>query len=358
MDRSRRPKSPPARSALRTYRGGLDALPGRARSVLFTAGPTVLETTTDLPACKAVHMDYCGVTVHHAAIGMWRCVMWRCMLRAVRTGFDSQAVGIGALALLLAVALGAAAGITAGAAAGVLAALAGLLASAVLSVAMKRRSRNAAWEEHRQDLLEVFAPPLLAGSKDRGEQAGLAVARYLRPEEEVVPFRVRSELGDLLTWCGTAEHVAARLVTGDGGAGKTRLALRLSQELVADGWQPLWVPRGRERLVGSAVQELGRPCVVLVDYAETRDGLGGLLTDVAGASGGPDVRVVMLARSSGEWWQRLVTGGDNRVAKLLGASPVVLGPIAAEGGQGELFGEALTALRRSWEWIARMYRWS
>ena len=170
----------------------------------------------------------------------------------------------------------------------------------------------------------------------------LPVARYLRPEEEVVPFRQRSELGELLRWCATAGPVAARLVAGSGGSGKTRLALRLCQELAANGWRPLWVGPGQEGLVAGAVRELGEPCVVVVDYAETRAALAGLLWDVAGLSGGPDVRVVLLARGSGEWWQRLVTGGDDQLGELLAVPPVILGPIAS-AEPGELFEEALTA---------------
>ena len=59
------------------------------------------------------------------------------------------------------------------------------------------------------------------------------VARFLRPEEAVVGFRDRPELADLLDWCAAPGRVAVRLVTGSGGAGKTRLALRLGQEMAA-----------------------------------------------------------------------------------------------------------------------------
>ena len=90
-----------------------------------------------------------------------------------------------------------------------------------------------------------------------GEHAGLPVARYLRPEEAVVPFRARPELDELLGWCVSGGHAAVRLVTGDGGAGKTRLALRLGEELAANGWQPLWVPRGSEREAVGAVHDDG-----------------------------------------------------------------------------------------------------
>jgi hypothetical protein len=130
--------------------------------------------------------------------------------------------------------------------------------------------------------------------------AGLPVARYLRPEEAVVPFRERPELGELLGWCTGGEgRAGVRLVAGNGGTGKTRLALRLGQELGACGWRTLWVPRGAEREAASAVRTVGEPCVLVLDYAETRADLAGLVADAAGDEGGPEVRVVLLARSAG-----------------------------------------------------------
>ncbi len=177
-----------------------------------------------------------------------------------------------------------------------------------------------------------------------GEQAGLAVARYLRPEEAVVPFRRRPQLDELLSWCVSGGHAAARLLTGDGGAGKTRLALRLGEELAAHGWQPLWVPRGSEREAVAAVHTIGQPCVLVVDYAETRGELAGLLDDVAADHDGPDLRVLLLVRSAGEWWQQLLAGAEERTATLLEAGePLTLGPVPAPGGMQEVFDEAVAA---------------
>lgn len=174
------------------------------------------------------------------------------------------------------------------------------------------------------------------------DRPSLSVASYLRAEEQVVPFRPRPELDELLSWCGSGEHIGVRLVTGDGGAGKTRLALRLCSELKLNGWKALWVHRGMEMVAAGAPRKLEEPYVLVVDYAEARDNLAAMLSDIAVDAVGPDVRVVLLARGSGEWWQRLVSGSAERVARLLAMPPLLLGPIAVEGGPDALFAEALT----------------
>ena len=180
-----------------------------------------------------------------------------------------------------------------------------------------------------------------------GKDAFLPVARYLRPEEAVVPFRGRPELDELRRWCASASHTAVRLVTGEGGAGKTRLALQLGEELDANGWRQLWVPRGEEREAVWAAHTMGQPCVLVVDYAETRSDLVGLLDEVAADHDGPDLRVVLLARSAGEWWQQLLASAEERTAALLEASlPVTLGPVRAAGEPQEVFDEALAAFAR------------
>ena len=160
-----------------------------------------------------------------------------------------------------------------------------------------------------------------------------------------MPFRRRPELEELLRWCTSAGHAAVRLVTGDGGAGKTRLALRLGTELAANGWQPLWVKPGSECDAVGAVHTVGQPCVLVVDYAETRSELVGLLNDVAADRDGPDVRVLLLARCcDGEWWRRVLATVEERTAALLEATAqVTLGPVRAAGGPQEVFDDAVTA---------------
>ncbi|GAA5068795.1 ABC-type hemin transport system substrate-binding protein [Thermocatellispora tengchongensis] len=64
--------------------------------------------------------------------------------------------------------------------------------------------------------------------------------------------------------------------------------------------------------------------LLVVDYAETRTGLAALLQQVA-ADTGRRVRVLLLARSAGEWWQRL--GGES-AAQDLAEGPLPGGPRA------------------------------
>ena len=83
--------------------------------------------------------------------------------------------------------------------------------------------------------------------------------------------------------------------------------------MAGHGWRALWVERGEEQARRSAtVRDSGEPAVLVVDYAETRPGLAGLLGEAAEAAEAadcPDLRVLLLARSAGEWWRQLLEGG-------------------------------------------------
>jgi PST family polysaccharide transporter len=190
------------------------------------------------------------------------------------------------------------------------------------------------------------------GSEDLGVGGGYSAASagritgLLRPEAQVVPFWPRSELGELLDWCKAPGQVAVRLVTGDGGAGKTRLAIELARVLGAAGWQALWVPPGKEAEAVGTVRRIARPAVLLVDYVETRAGILELLAEAADGGrdlSGPDLRVVLLARSSGEWWHKLINQAGYRLGEvLLAARPIPLGPVTQGAVQHAVFDAAVT----------------
>src|ERR1017187_5169056 len=315
---------------------------------------------------------------HHADNGYRKVPVqapgWVCggggMRHSCVVGMNSRVVVLAVLSVVLAVVLGFEAGLRVGPLAGVLSALAGFVPAVVWELARDRRERAAGVAEKRAAALEVFAS---AGPRADGGVAGdwaadSGAAWLLRPEAEVVGFRPRPELGELAGWCVGGGRLGVRLVTGEGGSGKTRLAvqlergrgagwwrggggsgktrlaLQLERELAGHGWRTLWVQRGREGSAVAAVRDSGEPAVLVVDYAETRPGLAGLLAEAVAAGGCPDVRVVLLARSAGEWWRQLLAGADYRLSVVLEqAEPLCLGPLAGAGGRQELFGEAVTA---------------
>jgi tetratricopeptide (TPR) repeat protein len=226
--------------------------------------------------------------------------------------------------------------------AGVLSALGALVAAALLDAAVRRWRHHAAQEE----LLRYFDPPNALEPEvgdEAGELAGLQVALYLRPEKQVVRYLAGWELGELRSWCTAPGRTRVRLVTGDGGAGKTRLALQLGQDLSGHGWRALWVKDGREGQAAGLMRGLKQPCLLVVDYAENRQQLPELLAAFAENWDGPRVRVVLLARGAEDWWKKLVRSRDARLARLLraAAAPVTVGPMTT--GMAELFGEAVTA---------------
>ena len=91
----------------------------------------------------------------------------------------------------------------------------------------------------------------------------------------------------LLAWCEDDRMArGVRLVTGSGGVGKTRLSVELCARLNTNGWQCVRVG-DREETAALTVTRWGwsGPVLLVVDYAETRIGLGGLLRAVAGDAG-------------------------------------------------------------------------
>jgi lipopolysaccharide exporter len=188
-------------------------------------------------------------------------------------------------------------------------------------------------------------------SEDLGAAGGHRVAvagritGLLRPEAQVVPFWPRSELDELLAWCKAPGQVAVRLVTGEGGTGKTRLAMELTRVLGAEGWQALWVPPGKEAETVGAARRTARPAVLVVDYVETRAGIPELLAEAADGGGeliGPDLRVVLLARSAGEWWHKLINQTGYRLGEMLLAERAIrLGPVS-QGTVRAVFDAAVT----------------
>jgi tetratricopeptide (TPR) repeat protein len=140
----------------------------------------------------------------------------------------------------------------------------------------------------------------------------------LAPDRQVVPFRGRAdELDALVRWC-EGEGSPLRLVTGPGGVGKSRLAAELKELMTTGGWECVAVGEEQEPSILARVRSAtDDPILLILDYADTRHELDDLVRQVAADPAG--VRVLLIARSAGEWWQRLKAGGPQVREMIQGA---------------------------------------
>ncbi|MFE7871788.1 hypothetical protein ACFUYE_15715 [Micromonospora humida] len=132
-----------------------------------------------------------------------------------------------------------------------------------------------------------------------------SVAWLLHPGREVVDFLGRGwVLRQLESWATDPDAVAVRLLTGAGGVGKTRLAREFAGRL--PGWRCEWIHAGAEEQTAALITSGGVPSrlLVVVDYAETRD-RAGVAALVCAAQRATGVRVLLIARGAGLWWETL-----------------------------------------------------
>ena len=149
----------------------------------------------------------------------------------------------------------------------------------------------------------------LTAAQARAQPSRLLLARY-----ELVPFAGRTGLvAELSGWLTAVEPTSVRLVYGPGGQGKSRLAAEFARHHT-EGWA-VWQARQASPTSQSPAR-IKFPAgamglLVVVDYADrwAPSHLQALIADVrALVSRLPDplpLRVLLLARTAGFWWDAL-----------------------------------------------------
>ncbi|MGI5341286.1 trypsin-like peptidase domain-containing protein [Streptomyces sp. CA-181903] len=161
--------------------------------------------------------------------------------------------------------------------------------------------KHSEWEP----VLEPVEPHRLLAPVAR-ERVADSPATLLRADAETVRFRGRDgELRDLRDWCRTDPRpFSVRVLTGEGGQGKTRLARRLADALRADGWIAghLRTPLADDEVTRTELRTLDTalPLLLVVDYADTRPQQVRRLVEHLRTTR-HRARVLLLARADGGW---------------------------------------------------------
>ncbi|MER5399311.1 tetratricopeptide repeat protein, partial [Streptomyces sp. NPDC002599] len=163
-------------------------------------------------------------------------------------------------------------------------------------------------------------------------------AALLRARRAVVPFRGREDLlTQLRAWAGLPGF-GAWLIHGPGGQGKTRLAHHFATLLASQKpWAVLWLRADAADGSLDVVASTTAPALIVVDYAETRtpqlaDLCQALARHGIGMGAGTAVKVLLLARTAGDWWQTL-QARTPAAEELLDGTPVThLDALESESG--------------------------
>ncbi|MEU6739797.1 tetratricopeptide repeat protein [Streptosporangium sandarakinum] len=178
-------------------------------------------------------------------------------------------------------------------------------------------------------------------------------AALLQPHRQVVPFHGRQEILTRLHAWTQRPGFGACLVHAPGGQGKTRLARHLTGRLAGEGWAVVWLDAHAPAAELGAVKDATAPLLVVVDYAEARtEQIGALLEVCARHDGASPVKVLLLARTAGSWWQALpetsrnaeLLLADAEVTPLPALEPDAASRAGAYRQAAAAFADALAAL--------------
>ena len=137
------------------------------------------------------------------------------------------------------------------------------------------------------------------------------------------------ELEAILGWAeGSGSTVSVRLVSGPGGAGKTRLAAETARRLRERGWSAGFLPRDAQsgQVVDASGRAAGGGLMLILDYPEERlEVMEALFEHVADLANPPlPICFLLVSRQGFEDWRRRagVLGGRFGRQELAAAGPL------------------------------------
>lgn len=163
--------------------------------------------------------------------------------------------------------------------------------------------------QHSSDPIKFLQIP----HSNWSEKSGFSSSQLLRAEEAVVPFDEKRLpfLNEVLEWAKKEDFsIALQLLVGPGGVGKTRLGIEVCSRLNKIGWISGFLSGECDipnvsNLVSSIVNS-NSSCLIVLDYAETRQAvLLAILRALQTSNLTGNVRILLLARDGGEWWDLL-----------------------------------------------------
>ena len=164
----------------------------------------------------------------------------------------------------------------------------------------------------------------------------------------------------LAAWAREGRTLRGRLVHGPGGLGKTRLLAEVCSDLRAQDWAAGFVETPApddvqlHRLAIEHLIDTDRHAglMLVLDYAERRQDeaarYAGLMARAAAKRPDRKLRLVLLARSAGEWWDRTVEDSPDLQAVFSGTDSVVqLAPFQQVDQRERHFMEASAVFRQA-----------
>lgn len=134
-----------------------------------------------------------------------------------------------------------------------------------------------------------------------------SVASLLHPRAETVRFSGRRELlAEMAAWSTEGDDVSLALLTGAGGAGKSRIARELGHRLTEARYAIVHLSRHETARHHRMLARTTAPVLLVVDYAESRvEQVRSLLNELARRPREIPFRVLLIARAVGRWWDEV-----------------------------------------------------